>query len=861
MQTDLFPQIVTQRKRVPNVQPILPAPYRIALIGEAPGEEEEYHGYPFIGKSGSLLNSLLKGNHIDRNACFVGNCIQFRPPNNDISRAPASDFTDGAAQLSSDLENFNPHISVLLGNTPLHQARDGGKITAWRGSLFRSQKSGPFLGRKCLPALHPAGILREWGGFPLLNFDLKRAREEGTTSELHLPTRSLITDLDGPAACHLMDSWPSGVRCSVDIEGYYDNWPCVSICSSPLRSWTIAWGKFDAHWHGQVLRSFARLMDRWDVPKVLQNQLSDNWKLCYGFGIHIRNVTEDTMIKGWEIYAELPRALETQASIYTREPHWKDNSMYSTSGEGLFRGCAIDTAVTLEVCIAQDSILTGPRLQHYRTMIELQRPFLFMELRGIKYNAQAAADRLKLVYEGYTETDDGKEVRKTGMNEMKEVIFSELNAKPFGPKGSISSTQLIKLLYDTGKYPPQFKKEKGRKTTKQTADEEALLRLKRHRPQDNLLDALLRHRHLEGVRKTLQFETDPDGRIRAGYSLEAETGRVKCYTSPTGSGGNLQTIQKDLRYLYEADPGYDFNQNDLEGADGWTVAAHSARLGDSTMLEDYLAGMKPAKIIGLMYHFGEGINKLSRPDLKWLHDNVFPIIVKIHGKWLYLGCKRVQHGSSYLMGIPTMQKNVLLDSYGESGVPIYMEAADAEHLQTLFFTRYRGVRYWHEWARSKLMTDAELTSASGNVRVFFGRRFGNPAEVEATLREFLAHEPQNNTTWATNLAMLKLWNDPANRVRRVLGRTIICCDGSLHYVPPEHLHYTSRLRPGSLLIEPLHQVHDALCTQWLQFMREWARKKIPTYFDNVITIAGIPIRIPFDGTWGPSWGDMPNGLN
>ena len=57
-----------------------------------------------------------------------------------------------------------------------------------------------------------------------------------------------------------------------------------------------------------VLQSFSRLMFRANVPKVLQNQLYDNFVLSYGLGIPIRSVAEDTLIKGWSIYAELGRS-------------------------------------------------------------------------------------------------------------------------------------------------------------------------------------------------------------------------------------------------------------------------------------------------------------------------------------------------------------------------------------------------------------------------------------------------------------------------------------------------------------------------------------------------------------------------
>ena len=622
---------------VPNEHPVIldGVDYRIAVVGEAPGEDEENYRRPFIGTSGQFLTNIMRSEGINRQACLIGNICQIRPPHNDITLFDWDDdeIQSGLTKLSEDIATFNPHICVLLGNTPL-RAAVGNKvnISDWRGSLFVSDWRGPFCDRKCIAAFHPAYVLREFSGYPLLKFDLKRAREEGTDPTLNLPQRDLYTSMDASELCWLLDNWPSNRRCSIDIEGaLHKGWPCVSICGDPTRSICIVWSRFDDHEHARVLQSFSRLMFRADVPKVLQNQLYDNFILSYGFGIPIRNVAEDTLIKGWSIYAELPRSLSTQASVWTRQPHWKTADMYAEVGENLYRGCAMDSAVTLEICSAQDTALTGPPLAHYRKMIELQTPFLYMELRGIRYDKENATRMLR-------ETTD--KILPIG-NRLCASARKELR----GAKGSLSALRLIETLYNDKGYTPQYAKDpSGKKTEKLTSAIEAILTLQRNRPNDGFLADILRHRHLEGVRETLQITADDDGRVRCGYSLEAETGRVKCYTSPTGSGANLQTIQKELRLNYVADEGYDFFQCDLEGADGWTVAAHCHRLGDPNMWLDYMAGMKPAKLIALMYWFGPSINTFDREELKWLHDHIFPIVIQLAGKWLYLGCKRVQHG-------------------------------------------------------------------------------------------------------------------------------------------------------------------------------------------------------------------------
>jgi DNA polymerase I-like protein with 3'-5' exonuclease and polymerase domains len=556
-------------------------------------------------------------------------------------------------------------------------------------------------------------------------------------------------------------------------------------------------------------------MARRDVPKVLQNSLYDNFILSYGFGILIRNVAEDTMLKGWEIYSELPKGLGTQASIWTREPYYKFERK-SDDSDILYRYCAKDSAVTLEICQNQDSVLEGSGLTHYRKNVEMLNPLLYMELRGIKYDQENVTKKLAETHE---------EIQKVGET-VNQIAGTELR----GTKGSLSAKRLAAALYDKLGYPKQYKKfaygtlQKTAGVKKLTTDIEALLTLRKRQSNDRFLDGILKHRHLEGLIETLSIKCDPDGRVRCGYNVVGtETGRLTCYTSPTGAGANLQTITKKLRNNYVADDGYEMFQCDLAGADGWTVAAHCARLGDPTMLEDLQGGVKIAKVIVLLYQLGVDINKLDR-------DSLANAIRAVDSDgWEYFACKRVQHATNYLVGVPTLCAQVMKDSFKWSGEPIYLEHAQGRAFQDLYKSRYRGLELYHSWAHSKLLADGLLTSASGHTRVFFGRRFGTG--IHETIKEFLADEPQQNTTWATNLAMLNLWNDPENRRAN-----------------------------GSLIIEPLHQVHDALVGQWPVAQRDWARNKVKGYFNNVLKIAGIDITIPFEGRYGRSWGELNNEL-
>ena len=53
-----------------------PAGARLALVGEAPGADEDRAGRPFVGRAGRLLDELLAGAGLDRSAVAVLNVLQ-----------------------------------------------------------------------------------------------------------------------------------------------------------------------------------------------------------------------------------------------------------------------------------------------------------------------------------------------------------------------------------------------------------------------------------------------------------------------------------------------------------------------------------------------------------------------------------------------------------------------------------------------------------------------------------------------------------------------------------------------------------------------------------------------------------------
>lgn len=898
----------------PNRHPTQAAPYRIALIGEAPGSEEERLGQPFVGMSGRFLAALCSRAGIPLSSCFVGNISQHRPPSNDISMFSWNglEIQHGLDKLREDIESFKPNLVVLLGNVPLKAAKDFDSPLAkkhafsnsnWRGSIFRCEEAdSPFFGYKCMATYHPAYVLRDYDVCALLQFDLKKAARHGMFSETRLPERILTTQINEQDICsNLSQIRKDKTKVAIDIEGGIDTMSCISFATAPNTAFIVPFYQKDGSKHQantwQVWKELVLTLEDSNVPKVLQNALYDRFVLAYSYGIRVRGIEDDTMLKHWELYSELEKSLGVQASIYTDEPYYKGHRK-SNDDRQFYEYCCRDSGVTLEISNKLDGYLNGVSLEHYRQNVALLNPMLYMELRGIKYDEAGALARRTLLQQKLYESQarlNALTNRGFGFKSVNEIhnrarelmCFVKAQALSFDPQnakkshyaeaqrlaillrlpepdlatiGEIedlcevslnvsSSKQFVPFLYEELKLPTQYSEKRG-EDPHPTADYEALLKLNRELQKDpdkypasytEIIRLAMDIRSLQTRQQMLSISADRDGRIRCGYNLVgSNTGRVACYESPTGSGYNLQTIPKytDVkeapggvlgdRDLFMADPEHWFFQCDLAGADGWTVAAYSAMLGDDTLLEDYRYGLKPARNLALILR-GLASETTDRATLKELGK-------KVSGDdWDYFAAKRVQHGCSYLEGALTVSRNILKDSEGK----LYMSVPECEKLKKAFFTRYRGILAWHEWIGRRLKERPVLTAASGQVRQFFGR----PDEI---ITKAVAFEPQANTTYATNLAMYKLWTDIENR------QSLLDTGTQRGFIQK-----SSPLLPRvRLKIEPLHQVHDALCGQFLKRDTAWSIGKIQQWFANPLQIAGQAITIPFDGAYGPSWGQQ-----
>jgi DNA polymerase len=125
----------------------------LMIVGEAPGEDEDATGLPFVGRAGQLLDKILSSVAIARDEVYITNMVKFRPPGN---RNPTrEEIAASVPVLLEQIRLIRPQIIVTLGNVPTQWFLDTqAGITKTRGQWASWQ------GIALLPMYHPAYLLR-----------------------------------------------------------------------------------------------------------------------------------------------------------------------------------------------------------------------------------------------------------------------------------------------------------------------------------------------------------------------------------------------------------------------------------------------------------------------------------------------------------------------------------------------------------------------------------------------------------------------------------------------------------------------------------------------------------------------------
>lgn len=137
---------------------------KIMFVGEAPGEDEDRQGLPFVGISGQLLDHMLSYVGLSRQSnIYISNILPWRPPGN---RSPTdSEIAACLPFIERHIAIIRPQHLVLLGGVAVKSLlRTNIGITKLRGRsqtyTYADVETGNAVNIPCHPMFHPAYLLR-----------------------------------------------------------------------------------------------------------------------------------------------------------------------------------------------------------------------------------------------------------------------------------------------------------------------------------------------------------------------------------------------------------------------------------------------------------------------------------------------------------------------------------------------------------------------------------------------------------------------------------------------------------------------------------------------------------------------------
>jgi DNA polymerase len=320
---------------------------KIAIVGEAWGEQEALIGKPFQGYSGQELTRMLQEAGLSRRDCFLTNVLALRPPNNDLAALCCNKTSCGEGytlphlgkigqylqpqylpeldRLRDELTQVAPNLIIALGATACWALLHTNGIGALRGTVATSS----LVPHKVLPTYHPAGVLRNWAWRPIAIADLIKAKRESEFPEIKRPERHILVN-PTIAECREWMDRHLGSECACDIETKFGMIEMVGFSASASHAMVIPfWDKNKGgnYWPSANDERMARkivgaILENPSITKIFQNGLYDLQYLIKE-GFRPRGCREDTMLYHHALYPEMQKGLGFLGSVYTQEPAWK----------------------------------------------------------------------------------------------------------------------------------------------------------------------------------------------------------------------------------------------------------------------------------------------------------------------------------------------------------------------------------------------------------------------------------------------------------------------------------------------------------------------------------------------------------
>lgn len=696
-----------------------PSNSKIAIIGEAPGFEENKTGIPFSGPAGRMLDSILREAGLNRQELYVTNVVKYQPPSNDFKRIAevGVDLEKSKRELTEELRILNPNILVPLGNNALEAVTGHKGISKYRGSVLAS-----ILGNwKCIPTIHPAFLL--WRNKDkkassstsegqdisqqVVIADFIKIERESHFPELRQIPRSLRVITSPFQLQAWLDSYRNDYEVSVDIETHKGIPTCIGLAFTPYDAISVPLLSIPGRDGGIDITQTDLVEIYCILQKFLNNPrvkfVGQNFKFDHDKLVAITRILNptpgklaaDTSLMMGVCYTEFKKNLAFMASLFTNEPFWKDEGKEfnpkKDDAKRLLLYNAKDAAVTMEIKLALDKELkefgelfnrdlTGFYYNHINKFHDF---YMDIEAEGLDVDIEKLSE-LRASYDS--------QILKMQL-ELHELVGHEINVK--------SSPQIKKLLFSELELP-----------IRDNAQEDTLVALMGNHTtagsrESQILHLILQIRQARTNRSYLEAEYDQDGRMRTTYRITGtETGRTSTGTlgspiRPWDSGMAFQTIPKHgpyasaIRGIFIPPPGYLFLEVDLSQAE--------------------------ARIVSLLAEDSETLNLFNTTDIhsvtaSWIF-NVDPKEVTSDQRFIGKTCR---HAGNYGMGKHRLMMSVNADAK-KFGIPVQLSEKEADHILKTFHARTPKIRgVFQREVKAEVASSRTLFNPFGRMRQFFG---------------------------------------------------------------------------------------------------------------------------------------------
>lgn len=620
-----------------------------------------------------------------------------------------ADYDFVSLEGSRDILHTHPaKVIVPLGENCLNLITGMKSISKWHISFIPA--TAEYGQRLCLPMYHPEHVMKFWQDHVYYQFGCHKLKDmPGIPERKFILNPSLQQTL-----AYLRDTVATAPAIAIDFEFGQGQLNTVGFAISPTEAIAIKTlpDDYTPEEYHALFMAIGNIMES-NIPKIVQHAAIEvTWAARYG--IQINNVVWDTMWAMKFLYPELEKGLDNVGRVFTPYPYWKDDNDSWTNIRDWQRhleyNCK-DTTATFCAYLSQQKTLDSRKLLPLfeNFLMKFQPVIQEMCVTGLNINP-ATIMRMK------------EELDREHINFMK-IIDQECQEhlnKTINPK---SPKQLKEALVAMGMKLPT-KRVKGKADEQTSTDKKALVKLRRKYPEAQILPALI---GLSATNKKLssyvnfEFERETN---KVHYTLDGcgtETGRWAGFGSAWGNGFNPQTVPKNVRRCFVADPGTVLVQIDLQQAESRYVAWDGP---DAKLMDLITAGHDVHR------YFGGKIFNKEASMITYLERQL---------------AKKAGHAKNYDTGPRTFAEMCLVE------MNYYVEEHEAKKILDAYDNEFPGVKRRKQNIKQQVYQQRMLRTPLGRERHFFGRM------DDSTFREAYAYCPQSTIPDITNHLMLALW--------------------------------------------------------------------------------------------------------